>query len=261
MEKMVADVVSSSGEPPLVLDVGANLGWFTSYSSAAGCKVIGVEPQPRMLTLINVTLGLNDMNSRLDKYSNDAANKKYPTMRDRVTILNNIVNTDTSQRLKIVYNNGACWACSWVASAGPEEQSTNEQFVIPPIRLDSVIKQDVLLMKIDIEGYEVRALESAWSSLQKYNVKNILVEWTPKRWNGLHNLDKGTQMLEQLYDIGYTIRHYDLRMEYPKEGLATISYKSGMAWEIPREKLSHLNQYLTNQASYGEANIWFSKER
>jgi FkbM family methyltransferase len=61
--------VSSNGEPPLVLDVGANLGWFTAYSSAAGCRVIGVEPQPRMLTLINVTLGLNDLNSKLDKYS------------------------------------------------------------------------------------------------------------------------------------------------------------------------------------------------
>jgi hypothetical protein len=73
-------------------------------------------------------------------------------MRDRVKILNNIVNTDTSQRLKIVYDNGACWACSWVASANPDEQSNAGQFIIPPTRLDSVIKEDVLLMKIDIEG-------------------------------------------------------------------------------------------------------------
>jgi hypothetical protein len=92
-------------------------------------------------------------------------------------------------------------------------------------------------------------------------VKNILVEWTPKRWSGLNSVDKGTQMLEQLYDIGYTIRHYDLRMEYPKEGLETIDYKTGKAWEIPRSKLGHLNEYLTTKASYGEANIWFSKER
>ena len=87
------------------------------------------------------------------------------------------------------------------------------------------------------------------------------MEWTPKRWSGLNSVDKGTQMLEQLYDIGYTIRHYDLRMEYPKEGLETIDYKSGKAWEIPRSKLAHLNEYLTTKASYGEANIWFSKER
>jgi len=245
--------ISNNGEPPLVLDVGANLGWFTSYSAAAGCRVIGVEPQPRMLTLINVTLELNEFQSRLGNYNNEEANRKYPTMKDRVKILNNIVNTDSS-KLKIIYDNGACWACSIVKPASENEKSSGDSFIIPSIRLDSVIKEDLLLMKIDIEGYEVRGLESAFSSLQKYNVKNILVEWTPRRWHSLHNVDRGTQILEQLYDLGYSIFHYNLRMEYPKEGLESINYQHGSAWKIPRSKLAHLNDFLT-KAGYGEANL------
>jgi len=247
------------GEPPVVLDVGANLGWFTAYSSAAGCRVIGVEPQPRMLTLINVTIETNSYQSSLRPYTNEEANKKYPTMKDRVVIKNNIVNTDSS-RLKIVYENGACWACSVVVAASETDQNTASQFIIPSIRLDELIKGDVLLLKIDIEGYEVRGIESAWSAIQKYNVKNILVEWTPKRWNGLHSVQKGTQILEQLYDLGYTIRHYDLRMEYPRDGLSKIAYPKGNAWEIPRSKLGYMNEYL-NTKGYGEANLWIRKER
>jgi hypothetical protein len=67
-------------------------------------------------------------------------------------------------------------------------------------------------------AYEVRALESALSSITTYNVANILVEWFPKRWSNLHSVEQGTEMLERLCDLGYKIYHYDLRMEYPNEG-------------------------------------------
>lgn len=88
---------------------------------------------------------------------------QYASMRDRATILNNIVNTD-SQKLKIRYDNGPCWACSnaypvgnfqtfnlKLKFSGDNENVGPNEYIIPSIRLDSIIKEDVLLMKIDVE--------------------------------------------------------------------------------------------------------------
>lgn len=64
------------GVPPLVLDVGANLGWFSAFSTAAGCRAIGIEPQPRMQVLINATLWVNEANSRLESSVREPKCKK-----------------------------------------------------------------------------------------------------------------------------------------------------------------------------------------
>jgi gamma-glutamylcyclotransferase (GGCT)/AIG2-like uncharacterized protein YtfP len=97
------------------------------------------------------------------------------------------------------------------------------------------------------------------AAISKYNVKNILVEWSPKRWGNLHNLDRGTQVLEQLNDLGYTVYHYELRMEYPQSGLQVKEVPVvGKIYEIPRDKFAHLNEFLAT-AGYGEANLWIVK--
>ena len=187
--------------------------------------------------------------------------ENYQGMKERVKIYNNIINTDTSQKLKIIYNTASCWACSYVSPAGPNEQGGQNEFIIPAIRLDQIIKEDVLLLKIDVEGYEVRALESAFEALRTHDVGNILIEWAPKRWGSLHPIQSGTQILEQIYDLGYRIYHYDLRMEYPQTGLTMQEFPGRVrAWEIPRQKLGHMNDYLAKEASYGEANLWITKE-
>ena len=48
------------------MDVGANIGWYTAYSAAAGCRVIGVEPQPRLLSVIHYTLDINEFSSKIE---------------------------------------------------------------------------------------------------------------------------------------------------------------------------------------------------
>lgn len=131
---------------------------FTSNQviKLTGCRVYGVEPQPRMITLINVTIEMNEYNTRanwIEKHpTENAKSSNFVTMRDRVKIYNNIINTDTSARLKIVYDNGPCWACSSVHQASASDTDNANQYIIPAIRLEEIIKEDVLLMKIDVEG-------------------------------------------------------------------------------------------------------------
>eukprot|EP01097_Dermamoeba_algensis_P006075 TRINITY_DN382_c1_g3_i1.p1 TRINITY_DN382_c1_g3~~TRINITY_DN382_c1_g3_i1.p1 ORF type:complete len:447 (+),score=122.05 TRINITY_DN382_c1_g3_i1:85-1425(+) len=226
---------------PLVLDVGANLGYFTTYSAKMGCRVISFEAQPRLLPLFKFSIAMNGLE-------------------DQVTLYNNIITDQPTAKLKIVYQPG-CWACSFVepVPAGQDVVTNANTFLIPPVKVDDIVQEDVLLMKIDIEGFEVRGLESSKRLLTEHNVENILIEWSPSRWpRAQTTLQEGWQWLEKLYDMGYVIRHYELRMEYPREGLKKESFPiMGDAYEIPRDKLKHLCEFLAHR----EANLWFSKER
>ena len=159
-----------------------------------------------------------------------------------------------------------------ISEAKPGEKSGNGNFIIEAIRLDNIIPRDVLLLKVDVEGnivtiflflcsgFEVIAIESAHNIFEQYKISNILVEWTPNRWK--HGIERGTKLLERLYDMGYTIRHYDLRNILP----STIANNrkdfpiAGTTWEIARENLGSMNEYLIHNG-YGEANLWLSKER
>ena len=73
-------------------------------------------------------------------------------------------------------------------------------------------------------------------------------------------MERGTKLLEDLFDKGYKIRHYDLRMKLPREWVHEETWAIvGKTWEIPRDKLKAMNEFLL-QDNYGEANLWISKE-
>jgi FkbM family methyltransferase len=55
----------------------------------------------------------------------------------------------------------ACWACSYVKVAKADEQSGPDGSIVPAKTVDSIVQENVLLMKIDVEGFEVNALKSA----------------------------------------------------------------------------------------------------
>ncbi len=45
------------------------------------------------------------------------------------------------------------------------------------MRIDDVVKEDVFVMKIDVEGSEVKALQSASDLIQRKAVSHIFLEW------------------------------------------------------------------------------------
>eukprot|EP01114_Cavostelium_apophysatum_P007584 TRINITY_DN1971_c0_g1_i1.p1 TRINITY_DN1971_c0_g1~~TRINITY_DN1971_c0_g1_i1.p1 ORF type:complete len:391 (-),score=64.47 TRINITY_DN1971_c0_g1_i1:58-1230(-) len=224
----------------LVVDAGSNLGYFGTYSGVMGCRVIAFEPQPRLLPIIRTSVLVNDLTERFELH-------------------NNIINTDRTERLKIVYAAGVCTGCSSVSKASPGETNTANSFIIDAIRIDDVVKEDVLLMKVDVEGYEVLAIESAESVFKNHNILNILVEWFPDRFP--HGIERGTKLLEDLCDRGYKIRHYDLRFKLPQQWVTEETWPiGGKTWLIPKDRIKDVNEFLKKD-SYGEANLWISKER
>lgn len=49
-----------NGKPPLVVDVGTNVGWFTMLSAAMGCRVLSFEPNPSIHPYLKMSIALNN---------------------------------------------------------------------------------------------------------------------------------------------------------------------------------------------------------
>jgi len=114
-------------------------------------------------------------------------------------------------------------------------------------------------LKIDVEGFEVYAIQSALQLISNYNVQNILVEWFPGRWTSNHNVEMGTEILEQLGNLGYEVVHYNLRMALPKHELVEESIPDvGTSWKLSQDQLKRINEWLGHK---GEANFWIRKIR
>jgi len=233
-------------EDHLVVDLGANFGVFTTYSAVLGCRVIAVEAQPRLVDIVKLSLKLNGVQQKVD-------------------FLNNIVHSDKSAKLRIHYNLKTCWACSYVEFAKDNQPDTEEQVTVAATTVNDIIKENVLLLKIDIEGFEINALKGAKEAIEKYNVENILIEWNP----GLNShsgtkIEDAVDMLHYLHSQGYICRHYNLRMHFPTEGLRVEDYPiMGPTWIIPPEKFQEFNNDVFFAPPHGnhEANLWFSKTK
>ncbi len=50
---------------------------------------------------------------------------------------------------------------------------------IPSVRLEDVVKEDVLLMKVDVEGWEWSVMKGAAKLVAGFNVENIIMEYSP----------------------------------------------------------------------------------
>lgn len=51
-------------KPGLVVDVGANSGYFTAHALSMGCRVLALEPNPHVATLLQLNIALNRLKVR-----------------------------------------------------------------------------------------------------------------------------------------------------------------------------------------------------
>ena len=57
----------------------------------------------------------------------------------------------------------------------------NIKILVPSVRLEDVVKEDVLLLKVDVEGWEWSVLKGAADLISGFNVENIIMEYSPGR--------------------------------------------------------------------------------
>ena len=84
-----------------------------------------------------------------------------------------------------------------------EYQTFNDLTVVHTYPIDNFVFQKVSVMKIEVEGFEIRALNGALHVIRQWGVGAILIEIAAKRWNWNNiTLDEGIALLEHVTSMG-----------------------------------------------------------
>ena len=174
--------------PPLVLDIGANIGWFALYSRAHGHEVAAFEPNPTMFLRICESLQYNN-------WDQDSSDVSFGLWNYGLGAIPGRFNMTTGS------NPGA--------SSFHEERIGEEsrgKLEVSVVTLDSIAIQEgwldrqISLMKVDVEGFENYVFEGGKKLIYNGNVENIIMESSNNNFTAL------SAMLDLLYGADYRIK-------------------------------------------------------
>lgn len=185
---------SASLEVQEVVDVGGLLGDFSLMAAVWPCsrtegRAIHVhcfEPQPNYAHLIRASAILNGVE-------------------DKITIHNAAIGPVHGRTL--YFSAGKDTGNSMWIPDQPHQSSMGIK--VPSWRLDRVLNDTILLVKIDVEGFDAGAVFSLEQLLKEGKVENLIFELTPF-WNG-PGQGQWLELLNWVYHIGPRVpRLYDL---------------------------------------------------
>jgi FkbM family methyltransferase len=146
----------------LVVDVGANIGWFTLLTARHARGVWAIEPEPANVSLLRRSIDANDLR-------NVVVRQAAAGDRDGTTSL-------------------------WLTGAGAGLHSIARQvgptkIDVPCERLDTLFPEATVdLLKVDVEGAEPEVLAGASRLVGAGRIGSIIMEWNPGSWPGKMSL-------------------------------------------------------------------------
>ena len=174
-----------------IIDVGANIGWYTFSLSKFGYKIISFEPSKINYYILKKSFCIN-------KESNVTIINKGLSNEDKICDLfsykgnqgNGIINCDNNLTL------------------------TNNNYIkdgkIVLTKLDNylpfLIGKNLVLIKIDVEGSKGKVIEGGNKFITQYHIPFILMEYTPS-YLKLYGTDS-KKLLEIFINNGYKISPY-----------------------------------------------------
>ena len=220
---------SASGSVTL-LDIGANLGWFTLLAAACfKAEVIAVEASPRNAQLLNYSLCLNHAHGRL--------------RRDQVTLHNVGVGAHRAETCALVARRGnmaspATICGTEAAKAKRFMNNWGSRFrwfrramdyhvlgTMDLTRVDDLIRQDqrVDIIKIDVEGHELE-VSKGWQQLFRHRMPQyVFTEFVPSLVAKVSNTTQPDEYLRFFVERGYVLHR---QLPYHDEKAAPYSRDS-----------------------------------
>ncbi|WIA32034.1 hypothetical protein OEZ86_002886 [Tetradesmus obliquus] len=168
---------------PLMVDVGANIGWFTLNAAAARARVVAFEAMSSNIALLRRSLCAN------------------PWLQDRIALFGTGLGPKSSNCLMISGNDnqgdGFTKCDEGKDYKAPDGYAVRGEMTTR--RLDTLLAEDVLFMKMDVEGYEQQVLEGATALLREHNVWYIMAECN----TGMIGEERGKQFIKFMHSQGY----------------------------------------------------------
>jgi len=199
---------------PFVLDIGANMGYYSLLTVGYGFPVISFEPQPHCHQFFKSAALLSGFS-------------------DKITLVEGLVGDEPDMEVPVEVRTG-CWG-TW--PIGAQDVLSKIPDPPPPVVAGETGVDEMLnilftqagkeipiipLMKLDTEGYEFRVLRSAKELLKSKKVQNIIVELNSRHY---HRSGSGPtdakEMFEYLYGLGYRMQCIDTYFGFSQKEPAT----------------------------------------
>eukprot|EP00741_Cyanophora_paradoxa_P003646 tig00000093_g3543.t1 len=153
----------ASGDAPLFVDVGSHVGYFSLHAAAAGCRVLALEPQTALWSLLAASARLNG----------------FPALSAR-----NAAASDASGRsVRIQAAPDANMGGARVSEEGADAQG------VSTVTLDELLGgadgPKIAMLKADCEGYETRAFAGGRRLFESGRVQTVVFEIQPRALGGL----------------------------------------------------------------------------
>jgi len=187
------------------------MGYFSTYAGKMGCKVKTYEPVPGPLRFIKLNTMLNRLDSLVEIHPNAVDYKRG--------FINISINPD--------------WGLSIVSASGNLQVET--------VTIADIVLEDLILLKIDVEGHEMKILSEMSEVLKKYKIENLVVE-TSQRLDSMrtfiNNMTSDYLVLSYAEEY-FTPNHWkninDIRCQYVRklEGEQWIPFQD--LWYIRKE--------------------------
>ena len=180
----------SNNEEILCIDVGANIGWYTTILAKLGYSVISFEPGKRNSYLLKKNCCLNNFTNTIIINKGLYGEEKISELRHvSINLGNAIIIDDVNAKLN-------------TTNYHPELVDTIELVKLSDF-IPYLTLHNLAIIKMDVEGSEGQVLKGGIEIIEKYHVPFILTEFCPKALQN-HN----TSLLEFLnlfYDNKYKI--------------------------------------------------------
>ncbi len=171
---------------PVMVDIGANIGYYTLIASKYCKKIMAFEPDPITCDILSENIELNDIKN--------------------VETFQLLVGTNSHRRL-YVSNQSNLASC---------KVKTKKSIMVKSVSLDDFIKEKVDILRMDVEGDEDVVIAGAKVMIKKYH-PIIFIEIHP--W-----ITDPRETLELLLNLGYrkVVAIKSDSCLYSKIGLTTI---------------------------------------
>jgi FkbM family methyltransferase len=211
-ERDVTALFRSKLQPGMrVIDIGANIGYFTMLAASLvgpGGHVLAVEPNPRNVRLLEASRRANGF--------------------DHVTVAQIAAGRETGLLiLNTSFSNGT------TSTPSDELAQFLSAEAVPSLRIDSLLTSDekVDLIKVDVEGAEFNALLGGEATIRRCR-PFIISEFSPAMMPGISNIS-GEDYLHWLIGLGY-----DLAVVEPDGSLTEAGSDIGAVMRIYEARMS-----------------------
>ena len=189
-------VPRSARPQQLVVDVGANIGFFSLVAASYGARTISFEP----------------MRFNLDRML--ASIERNPGFRTRMQVYNAAV-SNAHQAVTLKPTSATTNAGNFFVQVTSESEAAIDFSTVlgeygvdyvNSITLDDVLDEDVLLMKIDVETYEPFVVDGAYNLLCHNIVRHVILEVNKNQDAAHGGACPAQRMLQWMRDLGYDAR-------------------------------------------------------